>query len=209
MQEIVLHQVQKRGNAIKYSFSVSDELENYFSSEPFVVEYPENVEAVPDAIAVIPFVSNVLPIIWLTDSTLRLKELDKAFYDCIPHVRGGFEKMFPESVFGGTIVVDSVVECGVSVSEKSATFFSGGLDAVHTLTRHLEEYPALISIWGSDIRFDNVDGWEIVHKGIAEYAEKYRLPDVVIRSSFRNFDNERVLDEAFSKQLKDGWWHGV
>ena len=209
MKEIVLQQINKNDNTISYTFSVSEGLSVYFSGKPFVIEYPENIEAVPDAIAAIPFVSNVLPIIWLTDSILRLKELDRAFSDCIPNVRGGFEQMFPESTFAGQILVDSIIGCDIPASVGSAAFFSGGLDAVHTLVRHLEERPALISIWGSDIRFENADGWEVVHKGIAEYAEKYNLPDVVIRSSFRDFDNEGLLHKTFSAQLKDGWWHGV
>ena len=209
MDEIVLQQINKNGNAISYDFVVSAGLGLYFSGKPFTIEYPENIETVPDAIAAIPFVSNVLPIIWMTNSVLRLKELDKAFYDCIPNVRGGFEQMFPESVFAGQILVERIVECDIPVSGRSAAFFSGGLDAVHTLVRHLEERPALISIWGSDIRFENADGWQIVHKGIAEYAEKYNLPDVMIRSSFREFDNEGQLHKDFSEQLKDSWWHGV
>ncbi len=209
MEEIVLQQINKQDNTISYSFTVSEGLIKYFSGKPFVIEYPENIEAVPDAIAAIPFACNVLPIIWLTDSVLRLKELDKAFYDCIPNVCSGFEKMFPESVFAGQILVDSLAECDIPASGGSAAFFSGGLDAVHTLVRHLDEKPALVSIWGSDIRFDNAAGWEVVHKGIAEYSEKYNLPDIMIRSSFRDFDNEGLLHKTFCEQLKDGWWHGV
>lgn len=209
MEEIVLQKINKNGNTISYNFFVSDGLAKFFSGRPFVIEYPENIEIVPDAVAAIPFVCNVLPIIWLTDSVLRLKTLDRAFYDCIPNVRDGFEEMFPESVFAGQILVDSLVECDIPASGGSAAFFSGGLDAVHTLVRHLDEKPALISIWGSDIRFDNAVGWVVVHNGIAEYSEKYDLSDVVIRSSFRSFDNEGLLHKTFCEQLKDGWWHGV
>lgn len=209
MEEIVLQQINKNGNTISYDFTVSAGLGLYFSGNPFVIEYPENIETVPDAIAAIPFVSNVLPVIWLTDSVLQLKELDKSFYDCIPNVRGGFAQMFPESVFAGQIHVERIVECDIPASGGSAAFFSGGLDAVHTLVRHLEEKPALISIWGSDIRFDNTDGWNVVHKGIVDYAEKYNLPDIVIHSSFRSFDDEGLLTKAFGVQLQDSWWHGV
>jgi len=209
MEEIVLQQINKNNNTISYNFSVSIGLAEYFSGKPFIIEYPENIEAVPDAVAAVPFVCNVLPIIWLTNSVIRLKELDKAFYDCIPNVRSGFEQMFPESIFAGQILVDSLVECDIPASGGSATFFSGGLDAVHTLVRHLNEKPALVSIWGADIRFDNADGWETVHRGISDYSEKYGLPDVVVRSSFREFDNEGLLHNTFCEQLKDGWWHGV
>ena len=209
MEEIILHKVVKNEKCISYEFAVTDGLKNYFSAKSFIIEYPENIETVPDAIAAIPFVCNVLPIVWLTNSALQIKELDKAFYECIPNVRNGFETMFPESTFSGKVDVEKILTCEIPGNGSSAAFFSGGLDAVHTLVNHLEEKPALISIWGSDIRFDNADGWEVVHSGIAEYAKKYNLPDVVIRSSFREFDNEGSLGRRFRQQLQDGWWHGV
>lgn len=209
MKEITLNNIQKRGNTISYDYSVSSELACYFSDEPFVIEYPEDISSVPDAIAAIPFVCNVLPLIWLADATLRVKELDESFFVCIPEVRSGYETMFPETRFAGYIHVDRVVGYTEPVTEKCAAFFSGGADAVNTLVNHLEEHPALISIWGSDIAFQNKKGWQIVHRGIEEYAQKYELPDVVIRSSFRCFDKEEVLDQHFRGQLKDGWWHGV
>lgn len=90
-----------------------------------------------------------------------------------------------------------------------ATFFSGGLDATQTLVSHFDEKPHLISVWGSDIWFDNEDGWRNTHQNIAEISKRFSLPDVVIRSSFREFDCESALDKRFSAQLKDGWWHGV
>ena len=209
MEEIVLRQINKRKNIISYGFSVSKGLETYFSGKTFVIEYPESVEIVPDSIAAVPFVCNVLPIIWLTNSRLVINELDQAFYECIPNVKQGYETMFPESVFAGEMCVKQLIPCEMPGVGKAAAFFSGGLDAVHTLIRHLDEKPALISIWGADIRFDNEDGWETVHKGIAVYAEKYNLADIVIRSSFREFDHEDLPHKEFSEQLKDGWWHGV
>lgn len=209
MSKIVLNRVDKHANTLRYDFSVSLELDVYFSGKPFIIEYPESVEEVPDAVAIIPFVCNVLPIVWLTDSELILPDLDESFYKCIPNVKKGYEEMFPESVFAGKITVKQISACVKASSGRTAAFFSGGLDSVNTFIAHLNEKPDLISIWGSDIHFDNVKSWERVHSGIAEYARKYQLQDVVIRSSFREFDKEGALDEKFSRQLKDGWWHGV
>lgn len=209
MGEIHLNGVHKNGCAITYDYSVTDELSMYFTNEAFVIEYPENIEAVPDAIAAIPFVCNVLPVIWLTDSDLRIEELDESFYCCIEEVRQGYETMFPETHFNGRIIVDKIKGFSYPRTGKSAVFFSGGADAVHTLIQHLDECPVLLSVWGSDIAYDNESGWKMLHKGIAEYADVYGLKDVVIHSSFRSFDNEGKLDACFHSQLKDGWWHGV
>lgn len=209
MEEIVLNHVSKNYNSLTFDFSISAGLKCFFSSTPFQIEYPMEITSVPDAIATVPFVCNILPIVWLTNSKLFLKSLDKSFFDCIPDIKKGYETMFPESDFGGEIIVDRIISCNIPSSEKCAAFFSGGLDAVQTLVSHLDEKPDLISIWGSDIQYDNQKGWDVVHKSIAESCKKFDLPDIVIRSSFREFDNEWALGQTFSSKLKDGWWHGV
>lgn len=209
MEILELKSIEKQGSMIRYHFTFSAGLADYYTENPFVIEYPMNIESVPDAVAAVPFVCNVLPVIWLTDSVLKVRQLDKAFFDCIPNVRKGYEAMFPEAVFAGRLEVENLIPCHGPASGNSAVFFSGGLDAVHTLINHLEERPALISIWGADIRFDNESGWEVVHNGIAEYARKYDLPDVVIHSALRRFDNEDALARRFSKHLTSGWWHDM
>ncbi len=208
MKEIVLQGIQKNSNSITYDFSVTDELKEFFSGKNFMIEYPEDITSVPDAVLAVPFVCNVLPIIWLTNSKLILPELDKDFFECIPDVKKGYESMFPESVFAGEICPGRIIETNAQ-GNGCAALFSGGLDATQTLVSHLDEKPHLISVWGSDIRFDNEKGWKAVHDGISETAQRFQLPDVVIRSSFRDFDNESALNKAFSGQLKDSWWHGV
>lgn len=209
MEEIVLKHIDKSGCTITYDFSVSDGLIGFFSGKPFLIEYSEEIGAVPDAIAAIPFVSNVLPIIWLTDSALVIQDLDKSFYNCIPDLKTGYETMFPETAFRGTIKVTNLVSCDRPSTGKCAMFYSGGLDSVQTLVSHLDEKPDLISIWGSDIRYENAEGWSLVHTAIEEASRKFNLPDIVIHSTFREFDNEGILDRQFHSQLKDGWWHGV
>ncbi len=204
-----MHTIEKSAYTITYSFSVTDGLQKYFSGKPFWIEYPIEISSVPDAIAAVPFVCSILPIMWLTDCELIVPELDKAFCECIPNVRKGYETMFPESTFGGKLIVQKIVECDRSAGEGCVAFFSGGLDATQTLVSHFDEKPHLVSIWGSDIKFDNKEGWQAVHSGIADTCERFSLNDIVIRSTFREFDNERVLDNVFSAQLKDGWWHGV
>lgn len=208
MDEIILNSIEKKENIIKYSFCFSNGYKEFFTDKPFVIEYPENIESVPDAILAIPFVANVIPIIWITNGTLRLKELDEDFYNCLPDVKKGYETMFPETTFEGSLIVDNTVRtkcngCG------SVMLFSGGLDAINTLVGHLNEQPHLLTIWGSDIRYENTDGWEIVRQGVEESADKFNLHIDTIRSSFREFDNENYMHNRYYEQLKDGWWHGI
>lgn len=209
MEEIILQKIEKSRNTLTYDFSVSEGLEKYFSGKPFIIEYPMDLTEIPFGILTVPFVCSVLPIIWLTNSRLVLPALDRAFYECIPCVKQGYETMFPESTFAGEICVENIAECDRPAEGGSVAFFSGGLDATQTLVSHFDEKPDLVSIWGSDVDFDNIESWQTLHRGIAKTSEKFGLKDIVIRSSFRQFDREGALDRDYSQQLQDGWWHGV
>lgn len=209
MNIIKLNEIQKNNNTIEYWFESDGDIVKYFSEKKFVISYPEIIEKVPDSIACIPFVCNVLPIVWITDAVLVVPELDEIFYKSISEFKKGYQEMFPETDFLGRIIINKIVPNHYSNNGKAAMFYSGGLDSVQTLISHLNENPILLTVWGSDIRYDNVSGWKLVQKAINEVADKYRLKQCTIRSTFREFDNENLLDKDFSNLLKDNWWHGV
>ena len=209
MEFIRLLGIEKKSNRIEYQFDFSQGLKGYFSGKPFVIEYPESVETVPDSVLAVPFVCSVLPLIWIADAVLEAPVLDKTFYDCLPELKKGYEAMYPETTFAGQLQIGEIRDCGRKSSGKCAAYFSGGLDSVQTLVRHVDEKPALISIWGSDVGFDNAAGWELVSRPIREYAEKYGLEAVTIRSGFREFDLEWELDKVYQEQLRSNWWYGV
>lgn len=209
MNTIKLNAVYKNMQEIRFDYAVHGEIEKYFTSAPFKIEYPDCVEEVPDSIAVIPFVCNVLPIVWLNNATLIVSELDKTFYESIPNFKQGYINMFPEADFRGNVVVNRVVENHYPHTGKSAMFYSGGLDSAQTLISHLDEKPVLLAVWGSDIRYDNESGWKPVYQVITDTAHKFNLQEGIIHSTFREFDNEGLLSKDFFSKLQDGWWHGV
>lgn len=210
MSTLVLNNIEKTVRRVQYHFSYSADIDKYFSEKPFWIEYPDNIESVPDSILAVPFVCNVLPIVWLTDSTLVIPELDEAFFNCLSDVKKGYETMYPETEWKGNIEVGKIVPCDREAEqEKCAMFYSGGVDSVQTLISHLDEKPMLISIWGSDVKVDNAEGWNVLFKAISEASERFQLPTATIRSTFREFDNEGLLDRDFHEKLHDGWWHGA
>lgn len=209
MERIVLNGIRILDNVISFDFTATDGLKGFFSDTPFSIEYPESMDAVPYGVAAVPFVCNVLPLIWLTDSELVLDEIDQAFYDSIPDFKAGYIKMFPKASFKGKITAGAIRDFSYPDEGKCATFFSGGLDSIHTLISHYDEHPTLITIWGSDIRPDNVEGWNKLEPVLKNVADTLNLEQVVFRSTFRVYENEGVLHTAFFQILKDGWWHGV
>lgn len=212
---ITLNAVEVCQNTVTYQYSITEGLSPYFcKSSQFFVEYmvdgmPLDLQQVPVSILAIPFVCNVLPIVWLTDAELIVPELDKDFYESISEFKQGYIDMHKDASFKGIVSVGKVVENIPAVTGRSASFFSGGVDAWCTLTRHLVEKPDLIAVWGADIQFDNVAGWNILRDALTESAQELSLPLITIHSSFRKFINEGALDNAFFSVLHDGWWHGA
>lgn len=104
MEFVQLTTIEKKNNRIVYIFRTSSGLNKYFNDYPYYIDYTECIELVPDGIAVIPFITNLLQIIWLTDSELIIPELDYSFYKCIPNIKKGFEEMYPDATFGGMYI---------------------------------------------------------------------------------------------------------
>lgn len=209
MGKISLNKITKSGGRVEYDFTVSDDIKHLFTDEGFIIDYPECIENVPDAVLAVPFVSSAILIAWMTDSELTVNELDKDFYDCLPKVKAGFEDMYPNAGFFGKLTVDNIISCKPEVQNASAVFFSGGLDATTTLIRHIDEKPYLISLWGADVDYYNEDGWKVVEKGLQNTANVNGLNLLCVRTKFRIFDDAEALTAEFKPQLKTTWWYAV
>lgn len=213
---IRLLSIKKEKNRVEYVFDVSDELKKFFTNTEFFLEYYRDkerysIDALPDSILAIPFVCNILPITWITGSTLEIPELDKDFCNSVPRIKNGYKSMLPEIKLDGRLKVLSIVKNDVKkrANRKSAVFFSGGVDSWCTLIRHIEERPDLISIWGSDVDYMDQQSWSKMNSVLEKEASKMGLNHVIVRSSFRKTIYEDCLTWTFEKEIKDNWWHGM
>lgn len=202
---VELKSIRKDGNIIMYDYAISSELAKYFENEQLSVEYYVSIETVPDSILAVPFVCNLLPIIWLTDSTLYLDELDFVFFQNIDKIKDGYCEMYPGMNFSGNVVVKNLAENPIEGS-KTAVFFSGGLDAMTTLLRHIDEKPDLLTLWGADIRTDDYEGWNNVIDNVKNTSEKFGLDYKWVKTNFRRFIKYSELNRLINIE-KSNWWH--
>lgn len=210
MNEIIVTHIVVIGKEARISYSVSPDLSKYFSGDGvFKMIYNFDLATVPHSILVVPFVCNVLPIVWLTDATLKLNSLDEDFYQSIEAIREGYQSVHPNLKFYSGHIIPQKVEKNDVMGDKSLCFFSGGVDAFATLFNHINEKPILFPIWGADIHFDDAEDWMEVYDQVKETAETFSLPYSFCRTNFRDCVNEIVLCE-FVRELgsKDDWWHG-
>ncbi|HHX61066.1 MAG TPA: hypothetical protein GX707_10200 [Epulopiscium sp.] len=208
LNRIELNSLKVINNKVCYNYSVSGEWTKYFNLQTeFFVQYNENISNVPTSILAIPFISNILPIAWLCDANIYVKELDSDFFYSIHEFKKGYINMYPMLTFGGSIEVAEVINHKKSNLKRKAVFFSGGVDAFSTLITHIEKKPLLVTLWGADIDLSDVDGWNKNWANIKRNAADLDLECAFIKTSFRKFINMKWLGRKV-KKTKGGWWYG-
>lgn len=207
MKTIRINKINKIGNRIEFEYEQNG-LDEYIdiSIKPYY-EYQQNIESVPDSIAVIPFLSNLLPMCFVLDVEVYVKSLDQTFYNAISDYRKGYQEMIPMIHFAGRVIVDELVENSYKV-DKNCLLFSGGIDATNSLSVNDDIISDCITIWGSDIRSDNIEGWKVVSRSIEDTVKKFNKNWLIIRSNFRDYIQEGNLG-ACIKATQDNWWHAM
>lgn len=193
---------------IIYNYKVFGEWKSAFRLDDiFFIDYSCDISSVPDGVAIIPFLANILPMAWVFDAEIIVPVCDEDFYNSIPEFKKGYIDMYPMIKFGGKIIVNELQKNVPDNPSGVAAFFSGGVDAFNTLTRHAEEKPTLLTIWGADIGFEDTIGWKNVKDHLLKTTEQFGVDYVIIKSCFRRYLNVDFLSEKV-KNSGDGWWHG-
>ncbi|MBU3191224.1 hypothetical protein K9O30_18470 [Clostridium bowmanii] len=207
---ISVDKVKIHGDRVEYFLDIQGDVKRYFNLKVnMFVEYGENIEDVPEGIAIIPLLTNLLPIAWFSDSEIIVNEIDKSFYECIEEIKHGYVDRHKLNNLKGKFSAHKIIDYNYEYEQKSATFFSGGVDSFATLITRLNEKPMLVTLWGTDITLDDEEGWERVKELVVDSGEKLGLKNLLIKSNFRIFINESELDRAFYKYMNEGWWRGA
>ena len=207
---IEVQSVTAKGNklTVTYGLSNHDHLKRLFKQREFVAEYSENIEKVPESVLVLPFVCNVLPIVWLLNGKLKVPRLDKQFYDSIPEFKAGYISQSPELNFAGKVEVEHLEDNSYERSDSVVVFFSGGVDAFATLFRHLEERPILLTISGADVKLSDTQACSSIEKNTVEAAEQFSLPKpVFVKTNMRTMIDEIACCKLVAKTGGE-YWHG-
>lgn len=206
MEKIEVINVEITSGNIIISYSVTQGLQRYFEGDLMTLTYSDDISDIPENVAVIPFIANVLPLVWITDATLIIPSIDKTFFTSILEFKKGYEAMYPMFRFGGTIRIGKIEENNYD-SDGTLALFSGGVDAFATLIAHIDRYPILFTLWGADVKQNDHQGWGNVLKLSEDTAKQFGLSHIWVKTNFRTMIKEEELDQLVSKSM-DGWWHG-
>ncbi len=207
MEKLILHTISyiEEGKKIVYNYSADTQIQKYFDKDRlFYSKYGIDVSSTPDSIAVIPFLSNMMPIAWYAGFTVEVEEVDEDFFNALKRLEKEFQKRDSLQNTKGGVVAKKLVKNQIK-GDRSSMLFSGGVDAYATYIRIFEKTPDLVTILGADIEIDDHSQWE----DFTDFIETEKLLEKnnqeYIETNLREFYTYQV--ELLLKDI--GWWGKV
>lgn len=210
--KIKLERIRINNNRAEYDYYVDEEAAIFFNSDtPLFIEYFNDIDLseVPESIMTIPFVANLLALVWIYDIELTINVIDESFYKSIPKMKKGYQMIFNNVMLRGKIICDNIMKNKYEASNHKTCLFSGGVDATYTFLRHRKEDVTLVNIWGVDVGLDDDLGHNEMENYFHKFADNFKKEYLCIKSSLRIFINEKYLNENGYEKIKDYWWHGA
>lgn len=168
--------------------------------------------SVPRHLLYLPAILNLAPVVWISNLHMSIKDIDKEFENSLNVLKESFKKLYPSVQWNGSLTITQYAnEPEMQKEQITCALFSGGVDSVNTVLSHYHELPTLVTIKGSDIPLQDIEGWKIVQQQTKEFAEIYHLNYKYIISNFVAFLNHEKLNSL--NPTIPNWWgyiqHGM
>lgn len=163
----------------------------------------------PDSILIIPLLTTLLPVAWFSGFDISVEEVDHDFFNAVPDIREAFGNMYPKSILKGNIYAKKIIK-NYSKKIRTAQLFSGGIDSIATYIRTQNENPILLTVWGADVKLNDIKSWEKVKNYNTYIAKELNTTSITIKSNLRELLDATSLGEEFGHQINlYHWWPGV
>lgn len=207
--KVIIASPKISGNRIDYSYTVDGEWKNAFRmKEAFFIEYDCDITSVPEGVSVVPLLVNLLPVAWVYDAEIEVPVCDEDFFLSVEEFKKGYIEMYPILEFKGKLTAGVLQKNRPQKSVGTLAFFSGGVDSLNTLICHAEEKPTLVTLWGSDIKLKDEQGWKRVKALLVQAANEFDVNCVTFKSSFQRIFEGGTLNNKVAS-IRDNWWHGL
>lgn len=203
----LIESIKIRGR--KLEVSINKQLKKSYLKEDFFAEYEEdiNLEAVDPSIAIMPFLLNIIPIVWISGETYSIDCMDYDLFYALKKVKKVMKRLYPKTSWSGKLKPGKLVKNrfdGIlkDPSSEIALLFSGGLDSTSSSFHHHEKKQLLITMWGQwDMPLDRPYMWEKRKEELKAFAHVHGHKNSFIRSNYSEFLNWDVLDNKISPEI--------
>ncbi len=182
--------------------------EKYLHEDVFFAEYERdiNLTKVPKSIVLMPFIMNVISLVWVSGKEYIIDCLDYDLSIALDRLHLLLKKMYPKIRWNGKLIARKLehnkLKAPVDPSKETAVLFSGGLDSIVSSLRHEEKKQVFITAWGnSDFPPDRRDLWEDAYDRLNEFAKMHGHKLSIVRSNFWFILNRKYLDHEISPEI--------
>ena len=202
-----VNKIIKDNNTITYEYETSGLWNNFINKDKiYFSQYMDKITNIDDSIAILPLLTNILPVAWVFNLNIDIPTIDKEFEDGLKYVKLGYQNMYPNIEMRGKIKYKKIIKNN-NKAENSAVMFSGGVDAYNTLIKHIDEKPYIFTIFGADIALEDKIGYKNVNENSISVAKKHGLEYKNVISNFRQVINYSEIMKELSKICTFEWWH--
>ena len=208
--KLILKEICLKDNTFSYQYEVTGYWKKYFSLDKSLsVLYNVKIVDVPYSTAVIPFLYVFMPLAWMFQATVEIKEVDEEMLIGLENYKEELKKIYPRLRLYETQINAERIVREDKERKNSAVYFSGGVDAWATLLEHLDKKPYLITIIGADVDIDNSEAEEKVLMEMKKVASDFSLKPLIIKTNMRKVVNERNLHRFIFAKENIGYWQGI
>lgn len=197
----LIEKVEVKKNRI--DVTVNEPFKKKFLKSNFYATYDDNIDLskLDESVLVLPFVSNVISIIWISGRTYYIDSLDQDFYESLSIVKEVFKRMYPATKWTGELIPRKLVknslrtESKPGTQERTALLFSGGLDSITSSLYHREKKQLLITVYGHwDLPLFDKELLRERRKQLEAWGREYGHENSFITSNYYDFLNRELLD---------------
>lgn len=145
-----------------------------FLRDDLITEYDSEVslKGLDNSILAIPFLLNVIPLVWLSGETYYIQSLDVELAGVLDRIHGTFRRLYPECAWNGELIAEELVQHLPLVNQKATgLLFSGGLDSIHASLMNQAIPQVLIKILTAPHPGNTGD--EAMNSATREYVQKF------------------------------------
>ncbi len=169
----------------------------------FFARYDDDIDLskLDYSVQILPFISNVISIIWISGRTYYIDSLDEEFYNSMKIVKKIFKRMYPKTKWNGELIPRKLVKNTFTPQyepdgkERTALLFSGGLDSVTSSLHHRDKKQLLVTLNGHwDLPLHDKELFRKRKKELQAWGKRFGYENTFIDSNYYEFLNRWVLD---------------
>ncbi len=199
----LIESVTVQKNVIK--IEINEGFKKKYLLGDFFAQYDKdiNLEPLDYTIQIMPFIMNVVSIVWISGRDYYIDAMDEELYASLEKVKEVFRRMYKKTSWQGRLIPRKLVKntAPFSSTDRSenqylALLFSGGLDSTASSLYHRHKKQLLITVWGHwDLPLHDEKLWNIRAEQLRDFGREYGHENAFIKSNYYSFLNRPVLDK--------------